>query len=213
MHYYIDGYNLMFRVLRVGDDLSLQREKVIADLSRKAEVLQLNLTLVFDAQYQLGESSKSHYRRLEIIFSAQNQTADEYIIHELKSKKNPLQFTVVTSDKKLAWLARRQAAKTETVEEFLNWLGKRYENKGRLKKIPIEKKVVKKTPLPKKSTEKISPEDSFNYYLETFQKALAAEPPSRSQEKTPLKIESDFSRWERLFKEKLERESITDNGV
>lgn len=198
----------MFRVLRVGDDLSLQREKIIADLNKKAEALNLNLTLVFDAQYQLGESSKSHYKRLEIIFSAKDQTADEYIIHELKSKKNPLQYTVVTSDKKLAWLARRQAAKTETVEEFLSWLVKRYENKGRLQKLP-EKKILKKAPLPKKPSQAISPEDSFSYYLQTFQKNLeeTEQTHGKKEKQDPLKIESDFSRWERLFKEKLSRES------
>lgn len=218
MHYYIDGYNLMFRILRVSDEaLSLQRAKIIEDLNHKAAALHLNLTVVFDAHYQLGESSRSHFDQLEIIFSGTGQTADEYIIHEIKSKKHPLQHTVVTSDKKLAWLVRRHSVKTETVEEFLCWLNKRYENK---KRTPLPPILKPKKPAPSKK-KAVPPTQStvqecFSYYLETFQKFIETPkqdpiyfeklPKKRKAKEPPERVESDFSRWERIFKENFEQE-------
>ncbi|WP_213157260.1 NYN domain-containing protein [Parachlamydia sp. AcF125] len=221
MHYFIDGYNLMFRILRVGDNLTLQREKIIEDLHTKIEALNLNVTLVFDAQYQLGEASRTHYKRLEIVFSAAGETADELIISELKARQIPFQCTVVTSDKKLAWLSRLQAAKTETVEEFMGWLNKRYANRGRrtaLPRLQPEKKL--KSPPKKVAAEPLSavlPEDCFSYYLQAFQKnleKLEEEAPLKRKRKTSLKknkpikaerdlLESDYTRWERLFNERL----------
>lgn len=181
MHYYIDGYNLMFRVLRAGEDLKVQRDRVIDDLNSKIEFLELDATLVFDAHHQPGDVSLSHARYLKIIFTAQGETADEFILHELKSEPDPRQQTVVTSDKKLAWLARRQTARTESIEEFIAWLQKRHKNKLRHKK--NEQKAPAKvtpTPMPKliplpekpRKTEARAPQESveasFDYYLNIF---------------------------------------------
>lgn len=208
----------MFRNLRVSDEaLSLQRTKIIENLNHKAAALHLNLTIVFDAHYQLGETSRTHFNQLEIIFSGTGQTADAYIIQEIKSKKNPLQYTVVTSDKELAWLVRRQNCKTETVEAFLNWLNKRYENKKRESKLPVlepkKPAPVKKTPVPPTQNTAL---ECYSYYLEIFQKNV--ETPTQDpiyfenyQKKRKPKdkketIESDFSRWERIFKENFEKD-------
>ena len=131
MLYVIDGYNLMYRVLRVGEDLQKQRESVIHDLSVKIQILGLKVILVFDAQHQLGEEQRTRYTPFEIVFSPHGKTADECILDLLKRQKTLTQVTVVTSDKKLAWLARRQEAKTENVEDFMAWLTKRVRNKVR----------------------------------------------------------------------------------
>ena len=64
---------------------------------------------------------KAHVRItiiLKIIYTAVNETADDYILQELKEASKPSQHIVVTSDKKLAWLCRRGLANTEDVNEF-----------------------------------------------------------------------------------------------
>jgi predicted RNA-binding protein with PIN domain len=182
MHYYIDGYNLMFRILRAGNDLQTQRQKIIYELNRKAQLLELNITLVFDAQYQMGASTRLHYDCLEILFTDQGITADDYILDQIKQVKNPQLETVITSDKKLAWLVKLRSAKTETVEEFISWLNRRSKNKI------LRKKTDKKedsTPSLKTSeevfvqpldtslpTSKTIPEKCFDYYLSQFEKNL-----------------------------------------
>ena len=129
MHYFIDGYNLLFRVLKSGDNLKSKREEITKNLETKIDILKLDCTLVFDSHYQEDDSTRSHYKSLEIVFTATGQTADEYILTELKQSKNPTQHTVITSDKILARLCRMRLSKTESVEEFLCWLNKRYKNK------------------------------------------------------------------------------------
>ena len=228
MHYYIDGYNLLFRLVHNGAKLQQQRQDIIIDLNRKIELLGLDATIVFDATHQLGEGTRSHFKELEIVFTAEGELADEYIIDELKSSPTPSQETVVTSDKKLAWRARRRSAKTESVEEFVGWLNQRFKNKLRhlkekQKPAPVKLPVALIVPpAPKKSEKpipKASLEECQDYYQDVFEKEYnelkAKEKPRRlvstesSKKKTkqnsPKKEEKDSSpiseldRWLKLF--------------
>ena len=129
MHYFIDGYNLLFRLLHNNNDLQSQREAIIHDLNRKIALTKINASIVFDSTFQIGERTRSHYDQLEILFTAEGETADEYILEEIKNCLHPQQETVVTSDKELAWRVRNRSAHTETVEDFIPWLNRLYKNK------------------------------------------------------------------------------------
>lgn len=171
MHYFIDGYNLMFRILRAGDNLQQQRESIIHDLGRKIRAVGLDATLVFDAQYQSEESSRSHIKELEIYFTDQGESADDFILKQLRLDKNPQRQIVVTSDKKLAWLARRKGAQTETVEDFLRQLNNRFKNRLLRSKSPSLKEKPATPPkkeLPAPAT-KSSPDECSDYYLTQFE--------------------------------------------
>lgn len=192
MHYFIDGYNLMFRVSRAGGDLQKQRQDIIQDLEIKINALNLNVTLVFDAQYQNTESSRSHILGVEILFTNVGETADEYILHALKEETKPHLQTVVTSDKKLAWLARRSYAKTETVEEFISLLNRRYKNKLQPKK-PSKKlipSIVSKKIEPNSPVAKSSPEACYDFYLNQFQKSFASLTEEKLAKREAKKLES-----------------------
>lgn len=230
MHYYIDGYNILFRVLRAGSDLKKQRELFITDLNEKIKILNLDVTIVFDAHYTLAEGTRSIFESLEICFTSSGESADEYILKKIKSCARPRQETVVTSDNRLAWAARHHLAKTESVSTFLTWLNNRYENK--LSKSGNEENRIQQVSLPKlqiisevhAEEVEVSPQpgksaiDSFDYYLYQFEKefreSIAKEPPKKA---TPKKQKShkkdaipevkrtqepDMQRWQRLFEEK-----------
>lgn len=201
MHYYIDGYNLMFRVLRAGDDLQKQREKIIKDLQAKIQLLALNATLVFDAHYQENEAQRFHIHPLEILFTAKGETADEAILRLLKAAPKPEQCTVVTSDKRLAWAARRRSAKTESVEEFLEWLNKRFHNK--LRRLKQAKETSPPPQLKKQKARQerepgTSVEESFDYYLEIFERELGKQKPIKKDDAL-----SDMARWLKAFEKEL----------
>jgi uncharacterized protein len=185
MHYFIDGYNMLFRIPHAGGDLQIQREKIIHDLNQKIQILQLDVTIVFDAQHQSQEINRQKHPNLKILFTSRGQTADEFIIGEIQTTSTPKQETVVTSDKKLAWHARSKSAKTQSVEEFLQEINKRYKN--RLVKIKNKKMIIREdlkstthnlptlktissTITKKHSPSKIRPaEDFFEFYLEKFE--------------------------------------------
>lgn len=210
MHYYIDGYNLLFRVLRAGDDLKTQREEILQDLEIKVNLLELDVSIVFDSQYQISESTRSHRHRLEILFTETGQTADEYILQALKESKAPSQHIVVTSDKKLAWLSRRRFAKTESVEEFISWLNKRYKN--RLKQNKIKPKQETVTPHAKSPTSSTfahpqsqqmpsTDEEYLAYYLEIFEQR-ACEIPLIAESKPDISASSPDSPRKKKKKKK-----------
>lgn len=223
MHYYIDGYNLLFRILKGRHDIRKQREELTIDLEKKVSLLDLDVTLVFDSHYQEDDNIKSHFNSLEIIFTAHGQTADEFILQELKQNDRPSQHTVVTSDKKLARLCQLRLGKTESIEEFQKWVEKRYKNKLREKntqpskpaqiKMPIEPQKPKTIP---PSTPLNSPQSCFEYYLDTFEKEyLALEQQTLLPKRTASKVQkikpkrralhqekaeiSDFERWKKAF--------------
>lgn len=221
MHYFIDGYNFMFRILRAGDDLQTQREAIIRDLNRKIRILNLDVTIVFDAHYQSSEGVRTHFQHLEICFSAKGESADDFILHQIKQEKHPRQLTVVTSDKKLAWLSRRQGCLTETIEEFLKWLNSRYVNKiKRREKILIPQDI----PAPKKAeppvTTPSSPEEYFDFYLrqfeKNFQQIVKTQPPKNSKKTPKMKKNSkikktkegehlsNMERWIKAFERNVE---------
>lgn len=143
MHYYIDGYNLLFRTRLREGDLKTQRESIIHDINKKISLINLDsVSIVFDAAYREGLGSRSHFDNLEILFSAQGETADEYILNQLKYCAHPKRETIITSDKTLARLVRHFGAKTQTIEEFTQWLDRLYTNKS------LPSKPIKPTQLP-----------------------------------------------------------------
>lgn len=233
MHYYIDGYNLLFRLSGSRNDFAKQRQALIDELNHKVGLLGLNVTIVFDAQHQPESGSRSHYKKLKVIFSEPNETADDRILEEIKIEQKPHLHTVVTSDKKLAWFARRCLAKTESVEQFIEWLDKRYANRIRQnreapqqvaspKKAIVPKKVVQAKPPPEST---LPAEKCTDYYLEQFQKNFEEiekqtikkpkketqkKPTTKSRKKPPRHDEdkplSDIARWEEIFERRLESE-------
>lgn len=211
MLYIIDGYNLMFKVLRAGDDLQKQRTTIIRDLNAKVQLLGVDALLVFDAQYKYGEAQRSHYNYLEIHFTAQGEIADDYIVKYVKGHLDPAKVTVVTSDKKLSWQVRRKGAHTETVDEFLSLLNRRYRNK--IKQINEPKPTLipaeELPPTPPAPKLKDTPEKCFEFYLSQFEKELVdqgvkPETPVKKKKKRlvkpdPAELLSDQERWLRAF--------------
>jgi predicted RNA-binding protein with PIN domain len=183
----------MFRILGADDDLKGNREELIADLSEKCLATDVEATLFFDAQYNPEENQRFHRKDFEIRYTDYLQTADDCIIEALKEKKSTKGIIVVSSDKKLAWRARRRGAETMSVEEFYDILNRRWQNKTSGKK--------KKKEIPIKNL----PLDQFETYLAAFEKELKEEPPS--PEEKPI---SETERWRRIFEQRLEKE-MEDN--
>lgn len=260
MYYYVDGYNLALRSRRFeGGNFQDARQAWICWLSEHSTELGLHMTLVFDSNYAPGISQRGHLAALEVVYTAQGETADEWILAALANKRRSKQIVVVTSDKLLAKHARHLGAKTEPIEAFLKWLDKRIEKKtpqipfkGSLNTTlsPTHKPAIPPTaaaqvllkrrasvPLPLSdapaAVEKPFDVDSasgFSYYLAAFETRWhaqnSAEELRRAAKKSaeqlkknkssPHKqkpshqqmppcnspqIESDMSRWQRLFEQ------------
>lgn len=225
MHYYVDGYNLLFRLAGArGESLQILRQQVIFDLNEMVRAIGINLTLVFDSPNK--ERKRTYYQTLEIIYTDEEETADDLILLEL-SRRNTRHEIVITSDKFLALQARSLGAKTQSVEEFAAWINQRYQNKQnetlKPKKTSLEakRKPVTVTEIP---PEKPPQEGSLEFYLKHFEsqyqkdleKIKTSSPPKISKSKkiqrNPPNIKDpilEIDRWLEIFEEKLKNESDT----
>lgn len=99
----VDGYNV------IGDwdelislrkkDISLARDKLIEILTEYQTFTQNRVIIVFDALYVKGKASKQQWINVEVIYTNEDETADECIerlVSSLKNVKN--QVYVATSD-------------------------------------------------------------------------------------------------------------------
>lgn len=216
MHYIIDGYNLLFRMLTEGVDLQEKRQNFIKNLNKKVQLTNIHVTIVFDSNERTFESLVSHYKALAIQFTSKGVTADDWIIDRIKRSTKPENKTVVTSDKSLSRSVKSYHGKTETVEQFVSELNQRYKNKVlSLQKQAVEKPEIllksKLIPLKKTKTSKtcdkrtISLESNFENYLKTFEDTFEKE---YQPKKVSKKIEKEKKH---LFpKEKKEDNSHKD---
>ena len=181
MHYYIDGYNLLFRLSwsRSQGSLETTRRLLIEALDQKASLLGLTITIIFDAPLQSEELRRSHFRTIEIIFTALGQTADTCLLEIFEQTRSPHAITLVSSDKPLQRKANALGIRSQSVEEFLKLLERRSLKKQRIQKNKkIEKKVVTKS---KKNN-------------------------SKTLQSTALPALFDLEKWEEIFENQLERE-------
>jgi uncharacterized protein len=152
VHYLIDGYNLLFKTAwsYLHGDLEAARRRLMLELDSDARLLNLSITIVFDAPFQSDALSRGHFNSLEIIFTAKGQTADQYLVEWVQDFLPSKEVCVITSDKTLKRHIRSLDVKVEPVHEFLAKLHKRKLNKERRKNsssIPIQKLEVKKAPV------------------------------------------------------------------
>ncbi len=119
----IDGYNFLFRITKDYKTLRTQKNQILAHLEAWADALHLHITLVFDGKHQApAEAIRGHLRKIEIIYTHENQSADDYIIQHIETLSHPSQTTVVSSDREILFKTKQVGAQGQTIEEFLSFL-------------------------------------------------------------------------------------------
>lgn len=188
-HYLIDGYNLLFRTAfgKEGESFTKEREKVIQNLSKEIASASFSASIVFDAAFQEGPSEKQNKGELEIIYTEMGESADDWIIQEVKRSAKPSLLIVVTSDRKLAWRARMKGAQSIPVEDFL-----------KLVRRVVRKKQQKPKPSPAlpQFTQKEKQPTPSEVYEKAFEEQLGPIVPKKKKEEEEL---SDHQRWLKAF--------------
>lgn len=114
MHYLIDGYNLLFRLLVPDNKIEAYRESLIKILLKQTEEKKMYMTVVFDAHNQKTDGYRTHKGMLEIVYTDFGQTADAYILNHLEPET-----IVVTSDDHLARHVRNSGYQTISINKFI----------------------------------------------------------------------------------------------
>ena len=136
MEYCIDGYNFLFRVTKDYKTLLTKKNQILARLETWAEVFHLSITLIFDGKHKApADAIRGHLRKIEIIYTHENQSADDYIVQHIQHHTKPPRVTVVSSDREVLGKSKQFGASTQTIEQFLSFLLKK-EKKRKTRSTP-----------------------------------------------------------------------------
>ncbi|KON85829.1 hypothetical protein AF332_02650 [Sporosarcina globispora] len=136
----VDGYNIIgawpeLRELK-NKDLSSARDRLIEKMAEYQGYSGYRVIVVFDAHYVKGTEKKFKDSKVEVIFTRNNETADERIEKLAIDLSNiKTQIHVATSDFTEQWVIFGQGALRKSARELLNEMN--------LIECSIEKKVKK----------------------------------------------------------------------
>jgi hypothetical protein len=130
MHFWIDGYNLLFRITKNYRALKQNERKLLIALNKSITLLKYQVTVVFDGREKdPPEALRRNLDSLALIYTPHHQTADDYILEAIADAANPSDEVVVSSDLELLRKAKQKGSKTQTVEEFLSRLVRKKKKK------------------------------------------------------------------------------------
>lgn len=126
MHYWLDGYNLLFRLTKNYKALRQNERKILLALNEAIVRLGYLVTVILDGREKdPPEALRRNLGSLALIYTPIHQTADEYILEMIGEAAHPGEQTVVSSDLELLGKAKQKGAKGMTVEQFLAKLTKK----------------------------------------------------------------------------------------
>lgn len=122
MHYYIDGYNLLFGIVdHFQGSVESSRIELVNYLDEMLEKAEMQATVIFDNHSDLATAKPGaeYTPFLNIIFSPKGLCADAYLIELVQGMTHTNLVTVVTSDVSLANTIAEMGVKTNTTKDFL----------------------------------------------------------------------------------------------
>jgi len=123
MHYIIDGYNLIFNISNRSFGLEDNRKEILNNLKITFLDIESNLKIVFDGKGP--DISFESFQLIQVIFTPEKMSADDYILEIVSTSLHPSRITVVSSDKSLNRQCKYLGANIMVIKEFLNWIKKR----------------------------------------------------------------------------------------
>ncbi|MBT2694585.1 NYN domain-containing protein [Bacillus sp. ISL-55] len=154
----VDGYNIIGAwpelVSLKKRELSAARDRLVEIMAEYQAYTGYRVIIVFDAHFVSGNQKKYKNYKVEVIFTKENETADERIERlaiDLSNRKT--QIHVATSDYTEQWAIFGQGALRKSARELLNetnLISKKIEKRV---KVIQEKKPSAKIPLTKEVAE------------------------------------------------------------
>jgi len=119
----VDGYNLLHNLPEctydLKHDLESARNYLISKLSRYASANDVEVKVIFDAQYtEHLKTSIKKQEGIKIVYTKTDETADNYIINWVKKRHQDEYIGVITSDQELSKAVQRLGCITRKTIEF-----------------------------------------------------------------------------------------------
>lgn len=148
----VDGYNIIgawpeLRELKERD-FAASRDRLIEQMAEYQAFTGIRVIVVFDAQFVQGIERKYKNHKIEIIFTKENETADERIEKMAISLNNvKTQVHVATSDLTEQWVVFGRGALRISARELLIEMEQIHRDIEKDVRVTVNKKPVSKIPL------------------------------------------------------------------
>lgn len=119
MHFLIDGHNLIAKMPGISLSDPDDEAQLILRLRRwVAANPKRRVTVYFDGGLPGGRAPHLSATRLEVVFASSGQPADDLLLRHLRRIKNPPEYTLVTSDRKIVAAAEKRRVTVLLSEDF-----------------------------------------------------------------------------------------------
>lgn len=122
---FVDGYNMIgawpeLNHLKQRDEIQAARDLLLFELSNYRKFRDLEVIVVFDAQFVPGLTATYEEYEVTVVFTEEGETADTYIEREVQDYIGPTTNVVVaTSDAAEQWIIFQQGALRQSANELL----------------------------------------------------------------------------------------------
>ena len=142
----IDGYNILnaWEKYKLFLKLSFEnaRQELIYDMGEYSKLVGIDLLLVFDAYKINFKGSSEIIKGIEVVYTKQNETADQYIEKRLDEMGRKILVSVGTDDTLIQKLVTQRGGNVLTAKELLY----RYENlKNKSNRYEIKNRISNKS--------------------------------------------------------------------
>ncbi len=142
----IDGYNILNAWEKYKPFLKLSfenaRQELIYDMGEYSKLVGIELLLVFDAYKINFKGSSEIIKGIEVVYTKQNETADQYIEKKLDEMGRKILVSVGTDDTLIQKLVTQRGGNVLTAKELLY----RYENlKNKSNRYEIKNRISNKS--------------------------------------------------------------------
>ncbi|OAG28686.1 NYN domain-containing protein [Thermodesulfatator autotrophicus] len=156
IHLLIDGYNLLHQIPELAflmqEDPEEARQALLKQLQEYQRIRRHKITVVFDAWDRAEPRSEVSIKGIRVIFTAQGETADDYI--KRRAVKEKERVVVVTSDRAIRSYVETYGAISVTSRDFLAKMEAAFYEEMKGEKLSPEPIPGKK--LPKKARQRLA---------------------------------------------------------
>ena len=124
MHYLIDGHNLIGKMQDIElDDPDDEVKLVLRLRSWSASGRKRKITLIFDQGLPGGEEKGLSSGQVKVIFAPAGRSADSLLLSRIENVRNPGEYTLVSSDRRIIRLAESRRMPVLRSEAFAIRMG------------------------------------------------------------------------------------------
>ena len=134
MTFIVDGHNLIGQMTDLALDDPEDEEKLIGRLQRYQARTGRKIVVVFDPGCGFRLSAKQTVGAVKVVYAGTGITADEVIIHRVRSAVDPRTVTVVSSDREIQNVANQSGALVVDAAAFVKEMEHGHRRRPRRKK-------------------------------------------------------------------------------